>query len=706
MATRYQSIRAILDRAAGDSDADYDGNGRFWNLPLTKFLEVRVHGVRMIAPATTPSCCGSNAQDGGDARVSRGEESGLVRGLRGATPFDGSRFPRLPWGGHPVSEDDIDLICSWIDDGCPEEDRMASLSLEGDLQVLDELQEVGRDRVEVVGEAVFDLHAAPEEYAAQRGGLQQRMNIDCMSPSQVDKLRTAFRRLYDLNDWPEDSRNYNNLAQKHQDHCQHGWERFLPWHRIYLYEFEQALQDQCPGVTLPYWDWTMPQYRPRNPEKGWRIPRALQAFLTEASIDYLENEAEPALPQNAARTLRRNMLGEHFYSLQCFFARVAELTNEHYTVDEYRNRFIDALLDANALWYPLRYPGEYNNGPNQGCEQGTINQIIHYHYPKPEDIDEIMRLRTFRDFGGGDIYNDSFGFLDQNPHNTMHIWTGGMNPDFPECHPAAGERVAGTGEARDFDADLSGDRNQGVRVAGRNFHTREDFYTQPQYGDMFSNLTASYDPIFWPVHANVDRLWHAWQQQNPHSLPIDLDSVMTPWGYTIADTLDMSRFGYEYVRSSFLLPVGLETPVSRFVSQPIEVPAEARSFSSAEIRLHRVPQLPRSCFIRVFLNRPGADATTSINDPTYAGYLAIFGHGPCYGGPGHCDPPPRRRRAYDRRPRSHNTPRNHRINVTETARKLLEETSTLTITLVVIGADYRPEDELLRLEGVSLDLLD
>jgi tyrosinase len=52
-------------------------------------------------------------------------------------------------------------------------------------------------------------------------------------------------------------------------------------------------------------------------------------------------------------------------------------------------------------------------------------------------------------------------------------------------------------------------------------------------------------------------------------------------------------------------------------------------------------------------------------------------------------------------------PRNHRINVTETARRLLSAKATsLQITLVVIGADYREDNELLRLEGVSLDFLD
>jgi len=125
------------------------------------------------------------------------------------------------------------------------------------------------------------------------------------------------------------------------------------------------------------------------------------------------------------------------------------------------------------------------------------------------------------------------------------------------------------------------------------------------------------------------------------------------------------------------------------------------------VRLHRVPQLPRSCFIRVFLNLPDANASTPIDHPYYAGYLAVFGHGPCIGGPGHCELPPPRSRQYDMRPRSHNTPRNHRVNVTETARKLFDQGATsLQITLVVIGADYQEDSELLRVDGVSLDFFD
>ncbi|MFJ4905135.1 tyrosinase family protein [Streptomyces sp. NPDC093249] len=40
------------------------------------------------------------------------------------------------------------------------------------------------------------------------------------------------------------------------DRVGHRSPSFLPWHRRYLIEFEQALRSVDPTVTLPYWDWT------------------------------------------------------------------------------------------------------------------------------------------------------------------------------------------------------------------------------------------------------------------------------------------------------------------------------------------------------------------------------------------------------------------------------------------------------------------
>jgi tyrosinase len=352
------------------------------------------------------------------------------------------------------------------------------------------------------------------------------------------------------------------------------------------------------------------------------------------------------------------------------------------------------LLAANALWYPLRYPGEFQT---QAKEPTTLNARFHYHYPAPEDIQQILSLRTFRDFGGGSLYDDSFGFIDQNPHNTLHLWTGGQNPDYIEpTKPTEPTKIP-------LDANY---RNRGVTVSGRQFHRRDDLHSQPMFGDMFSNLTASYDPVFWPVHSNIDRIWWEWQQSNPHSLPEDLDSVLTPWAYTVRETLDMRRFGYEYVKATAVMRVGTHALVGRFTSKPIAIP----DFARAEVRLHRVPQLPRSCFIRVFLNEPTADAQTPLDLESYAGYLAVFGHGPCIGGPGHCDLPPREARPFDRRQRSirsMNTPRNYRVDVTRCIRNLLKKNATeVTVTLVVIGVDYQEDRDLLRLGGVSLNFFD
>ena len=683
--SRYQRVKEILETAAGDSPADYGGVGRFWNLPLEVFQKVMVHGVRMIAAGSegSPCCCSppkSQTEAIGPKFPGRGNRSGLIRGLRGQAPFDGTQFPRLPWGGSSVSETDIQFISDWIEDDCPAADQvvasfdLATMEGEPGFQIIHEIEEIPQlfQVAQDTSPRVKGLHH----------GLKQRMNLDCLGPEQLTRLRAAFRQLYDLNHWPEDRRNYNNLALIHQNHCQHGWERFLPWHRVYLHEVEQTIQDFFAEVTLPYWDWTLPRYRPEKPECGLIIPEAFKAFLTAESLVNLQN-ATPPLPESAAEQLvQSGIVGKKFTSPGKFFAEVAGIIDPRYVIGEYRNRFIDELLQTNSLWYPLRYPAEYGGG--------TLNSAIHYHYPTAADIQQIKSLKTFRDFGGGSLYNDSFGFLDQNPHNTLHLWTGGKNPGY------------------DKTSKIPLNRNHGVKVAGRRFHTRDDLYSQPEFGDMFSNLTASYDPIFWPIHANVDRLWSEWQAEHPNGQPLGLNDVLTPWSYTLGDTLDMSQFGYEYVKSSHLMPVGMETPVSRFVSQVIAIPEAVQAhFEQAEVRLHQVPQLPRSCFIRVFLNLPGANAQTSLQDGRYAGYLAVFGHGPCYGGPGHCDLPPESKGPFDRRARSHNAPRNHRINITQTARKLLDGgAKTLQITLVVVGADYEEDKDLLRLGGVSLNFFD
>src|SRR6185503_15238088 len=55
--------------------------------------------------------------------------SGLIKGLKGEFPFDGTQFPPLMWGGQRVSASDIIFIQSWIDAGCPASDEQTQVTL-------------------------------------------------------------------------------------------------------------------------------------------------------------------------------------------------------------------------------------------------------------------------------------------------------------------------------------------------------------------------------------------------------------------------------------------------------------------------------------------------------------------------------------------------------------------------------------------------
>lgn len=89
--------------------------------------------------------------------------------------------------------------------------------------------------------------------------VRHRPNIEEMTEAQIEALRDAFADMQKI----QDDRGYAYYAGQHglplPKECRiaHGWPAFLPWHRAYLYEFEQALRDNGRhDVMLPWWDWT------------------------------------------------------------------------------------------------------------------------------------------------------------------------------------------------------------------------------------------------------------------------------------------------------------------------------------------------------------------------------------------------------------------------------------------------------------------
>lgn len=68
-------------------------------------------------------------------------------------------------------------------------------------------------------------------------------------------------------------------------------------------------------------------------------------------------------------------------------------------------------------------------------------------------------------------------------------------------------------------------------------------------GSMQSVVAAPADPVFWMHHAEIDRVWPAWQTANPGQHPplAGAAAVMDPWTETETDTRDTNGLGYIYV---------------------------------------------------------------------------------------------------------------------------------------------------------------
>ena len=111
---------------------------------------------------------------------------------------------------------------------------------------------------------------------------------------------------------------------------------------------------------------------------GAILPDAFKGFLTEASIGFLRDHGFPA----KVETLQRQAGGPSRTAIYDAVLR-RRAADRHYVEGREPRALIDALLEANSLWYPLRYPGQFGDG-------NRSTPTIHYHYPTPDDIDEIL----------------------------------------------------------------------------------------------------------------------------------------------------------------------------------------------------------------------------------------------------------------------------------------------------------------------------
>ena len=664
--SRHQRFRQIMDAAAGSANADYQGYGRFWNLPLPELRRFELYGIPMMRLSNAPpaasagvadqSCCHASegaAAGGAPADAGNGAHSaGLVRGLRGQFPFDGTQFPPLPWGGSRVSEPDIRFIAQWIADGCPaaEEDAHA-----GSAAVA-----VSERAALASGHAPHAEFVGPvNQLADDKGTLRVRKNINFLSAEELRRLRAAIAQMKSLDSFFQDGRSFAYWARIHANQCQHGWEEFLTWHRVYLYGFEKQLQDIDPTVTIPYWDWSADAANVKASmedmgsavalDNGY-VPPAYQCWIDE---DGLRKLTDGGKVSRETLTALRALLGKSYSSGARLFKDAGITFGTDPASD---SAIITVLGEINPLWHWRRWPG------------GNKDLVFEV-YPTADDVERILNIQTFFAFGSGPMEDQFFGAL-ENVHNLMHNFSGGANPYW-------------TGQP------------------GPN--------SEFPVGDMVDSGRTAFDPIFWGHHSNCDRLWAEWQRRHPGSGPDNPDAILPPWNFTVADTASTQRLGYQYMLASHVFPTDNRMALQRFRSADTAIRPEVLArHNRAQIRLHAVQFVPRAGFlVRAFLNTPDAGIDTPTRgNPNFVGQVNMF-TGVCIGGAGHCDVPEPTADPFDMRPRPRKTPSSFRLDATNAVRALMKAGETaLQVNLVALNIDGTPAADALKIDGVSLDFFD
>jgi tyrosinase len=85
--------------------------------------------------------------------------------------------------------------------------------------------------------------------------LVTRVSVDTLSDAALALLRQGYAAMQAISD----NRGFNAISGIHGIpgfYCHRDDRVFLPWHRAYLYNFEQYLQDRATGAAIPWWDWT------------------------------------------------------------------------------------------------------------------------------------------------------------------------------------------------------------------------------------------------------------------------------------------------------------------------------------------------------------------------------------------------------------------------------------------------------------------
>ncbi len=163
-------------------------------------------------------------------------------------------------------------------------------------------------------------------------------------------------------------------------------------------------------------------------------------------------------------------------------------------------------------------------------------------------------------------------------------------------------------------------------------------------------------------------------------------------GTDVLDAENKLRYVYSSEAPIILSSEPIEEPKAEKEVMTLEIPVQTigSQFRSARLDFHQLKPPIESYFLRTYIDNPKADASTPRRDSSFAGQLVLFGHGDCYGVPGHCNPNTQGRDKYDLRRkhplRSKST--RYSIDITKALKHARENgNSTHTLRLIAINSD-------------------
>jgi tyrosinase len=362
--------------------------------------------------------------------------------------------------------------------------------------------------------------------------LQVRKSAKHLTADEKARLVGAIKALkHTPSPWSTDVSTYDEFVRWHSNAFLgdvmpgHLAPAFFPWHRMLNHLFEQQLQKIDPTVTIPYWDWA--------------VDRETDSYLWQD--DFLGGNGDPA----------------DNYIVKTGPFRQGEWPITIFDVeDDYR---IPALVRA------FRTDKRATELPTEEDEEELLGIARYDVAPWSDDAPPNESARRFAEDGHGCPRSKRTAPAPASAPVQVPAQPSPASAPrpIPSPGPVPSPQPVATRGGHGAHARINTDT---ACENGPGMHNRVHLWVGGKFGDPKKPAVgpmalgvAPNDPVFWLLHANIDRLWVEWQQRHgqvyaPESggpFGHNVDDPMTPYdtiGLRITPRmmLDHHALGYAY----------------------------------------------------------------------------------------------------------------------------------------------------------------